>query len=225
MQEVTVMAKTIERLFYLALSDYPHNWLDKNFQKELKRLKKLSCIDNIYEIFFPLKYQILQKNNIKVLDFLENEKYENFPLIEGKKYSQEELTRQINKYFAVLKAKFEEGDALTRELLDKLKIIENGELPFDQFRQSNVFKALLFVRPPEEIRKGSSILAMLLIIWGIKKGDIFGSGVDKLLEIAEVYSCFAKDTVKINLNEAFEMLNKIFETNYKFEFNCEKYEV
>ena len=223
MQESTIMGRTIERIFYLALSEYPFNWLDKTFQNKISQIRKMNCIDSIYEVFFKEKYKILQKNDIKVIDYLENLPVAEMPLMEGKKFTQEEFTEYLNKIFRKLKDNFDKRNKKAVELFEELKISENGIIPFEKLRQANVFKALLFTRPPEEIRKGTSVLVMMMAIWGIKKGDIFGNNVDKLLKIAEVYTCFAKNVIGIDPHKIFKKLNELLGTNYEFKFDCEKY--
>ena len=219
--------RTFIRLFYLALADVPVNWVEGTFSYKFDKFaKELTCIDNVYKVLDTTKYKILQKNNISVLEYLKRKPFVDFPVIEGDKFSQQRMEEYLNKIFKRIKDKYDKGDKKARKLMSELKIVKspNEELPFDGLKQANIFRALLFRNDPLEVRKGSNLLIALLTLWGILNGDITGEGTENLKKIVDVYACFAKK-LNIDPNEVWKLLNEVLETNYKYEFNCEKYEL
>ena len=227
MSDLKAMGRTLERLFYVTLADYPYNWLDTSFQNQFGAFRKLDCLDKIYEVFLPTEYKILKKNNKSVYEYVTHPPISTYPQIEGEKYTQGKLAEYLTKVFHKLKKKLDKGDKKTVAFFEKLKMLdEYGNLGFSEINQAPLSKILLFKLLLNETKKGTGILFMFLIIWGIENGDITGEGTEYLEKIAEVYSCLAKQALDntLYLNELFDELNQLLGTKYKYKFNCEKYE-
>lgn len=217
--------KNLIRLYYLALSNCPVNWLEGSFQYRFEDFKKLSCIDNIFEVLDEERFKILKKANVSIYSYIVEKPFSPFPNVKDENFSQPKVAELLTEIFLKLKTNYEQKQQDAVNFLNYLYIPENGVIPFDDLKQSNIFRALFFRNDPLDSRKGTNSLIMLLILWSIKNGYISGKGVENLERIVNTFLCFSKKILRIDLNEAWSLLNKALGTNHKYNFDCKQFSV
>ncbi len=217
--------KTLTRLFYLALSKCPVNWLESSFQYRFDELKKLTCIDNIFEVLDEEKYKILKKAGTSVYDYIIEKPFSPFPKIKGEEWSQQKLADLINEILQALRQKYEDGDPKAKEFFSYIRMTDReGNISIDDIKQSNIWRALVFRNDPLDSRKGTNAFIMLSVIWSIKNKLIDGKGTDALSRLAETFLCFSRKVLNIDPDKAFKLLNELLNTNHKHKFSCNRIE-
>ncbi len=212
---------TLERLFFLTLSDFPVNWLESGFQSKFSQFQKLDCIDRFYKVFYPEFSGILEKKGKSVYGYIKEKPYSEYPLVEGKPMNQMRFHEYVNKLWNVLRKKFEDGDKQVKELLEELRIVEKGNLPFEDIKPAIAWRPITFLRNPRNLNKGTNLLIVLLALIGIRKGDITGEGTKALERTIEIYACFSSEYLGLELQEIWKKLCRIYNVSAPLGFECE----
>ena len=203
------MQDTIIRLYYLTLCEFPVNWLEGTFQVRFPQFLELTCIDNIYEVFFPEFAKRLKEEGKSVYQYIKEKPFSDFPYVENEKMSQIKITNYINKVFKKITEKYEKGDKKAKDLLEHLKILEDGKIPFKEYPQAVVWRAITFKKDPASVNKGSNTLFAFIILYGIEKGDIHGEGTEKLKNAVELYIDVSTKALNIDREKVEKLIKEI----------------
>ncbi len=213
----------LERLFFLTLSDFPVNWLENTFQNKFSQFKKLECIDSFYEVFYPEFSRILKKNGKSVYSYIKEKPYSEYPKIKGESMNRIKATDYVNEIFKKLVEKYKKGNEKVKEFFQELKLLEKGNIPFEDIKPAIAWRPVIFQRNPLYLNKGTNLLIVLSLLYGIRKGDITGEGTEALERAIEVFSCFAANSLGLELEIIWKELNSILGSKYDIGLNCDKF--
>jgi len=216
---------TLVRLYYLAMIDYPSNWLEKNFQSIISQMKNIKNIDDCYSIFFPHLAMNLKDKNRSVEDYLNRLPTMSYPDVEGEKFSLLKVVNLINDFWQKLQEKIKKKDKKVIETLIKNKIIDNeNSIPFSSVKYALFHKIFTFKLVPIQNLKGTNSLLMLYVVYLIETGKIgklFPEPAEKMKEVALFYACESSKSAVVDLEELWKLINYVMKTKVKTDLNCD----
>jgi hypothetical protein len=212
------------RIYYLAMIDYPTNWLEKNFQNVILKMSNIKNIDECYSIFFPTFALTLKEKEKSVEEYLKRQPKMSYPDLEGNPLSLNKLSEYINEIWEKAKKHINRKDKKVINILIKNKVINNEkDLPFENIKYSLIHKLFTYKLIPHNNQKGTNSLVMLCIVYLIetgKIGKILKKEAEKMKEIALFYACESSKSAVVNLEELWELINYLMKTDIKIDLSC-----